>query len=218
MYKFTQLSNNFKSQINFFNYMSLQTGAISAVENEKKKIDHFYQTIPGWVEGIDLVYKAIIDSCLHINEPLHFVEVGSWKGKSASFMTVEIINSGKNIRFDCVDTWLGSPENANDQDVINNTLFSSFLNNMSPVSNYYNAVRLSSLEASKLYDDKSLDFVFIDANHSYEEVKKDILAWKEKIKPGGILAGHDFSAVEAAVVECFGLESILFPFCWIKCF
>lgn len=42
--------------------------------------------------------------------------------------------------------------------------------------------------------DKSLDFVFIDANHSYEYVKRDILIWKRKVRLGGVLAGHDIDA------------------------
>lgn len=39
-----------------------------------------------------------------------------------------------------------------------------------------------------------LDFVYIDGNHSYEYVKKDIEMYYPKVKPGGILGGHDFRA------------------------
>lgn len=38
----------------------------------------------------------------------------------------------------------------------------------------------------------SLDFVFIDADHSEEAVREDIEAWREKVKPGGMLGGHDY--------------------------
>ena len=38
-----------------------------------------------------------------------------------------------------------------------------------------------------------LDFVFIDASHDYDNVKADIDAWSLKIRPGGIIAGHDYS-------------------------
>jgi predicted O-methyltransferase YrrM len=37
-----------------------------------------------------------------------------------------------------------------------------------------------------------LDFVFIDADHSYEGCKADIEAWFPKVKPGGLLSGHDY--------------------------
>ena len=42
------------------------------------------------------------------------------------------------------------------------------------------------------YDNASLDFCFIDADHAYESVSKDIDAWRPKVKRGGILAGHDY--------------------------
>ena len=43
--------------------------------------------------------------------------------------------------------------------------------------------------------DNSLDFIFIDADHGYEAVKKDILAWVPKVKLGGLLSGHDIHMV-----------------------
>lgn len=49
-----------------------------------------------------------------------------------------------------------------------------------------------STEAVKLFPDKYFDVVFIDANHNFEYVCKDIDAWLPKIKKGGILFGHDF--------------------------
>ena len=47
--------------------------------------------------------------------PAHFVEIGSYKGRSSSYMAVEIVNSGKSITFDCVDTWKGSEEHQQGQ-------------------------------------------------------------------------------------------------------
>ena len=48
-----------------------------------------------------------------------------------------------------------------------------------------------------------LDFVFIDANHNYEEVKKDVEHWYPQLKSGGILSGHDYptNSVSRAVDE-----------------
>lgn len=53
-----------------------------------------------------------------------------------------------------------------------------------------------SLEAVNEIEDKSLDICFIDADHRYEAVKADILAYIPKIKDGGILCGHDFDGGE----------------------
>lgn len=53
-------------------------------------------------------------------------------------------------------------------------------------------VRASSEEAAEAIPDGSLDFVFIDADHSYDGCVSDIRRWMRKIKPGGLLSGHDF--------------------------
>jgi len=120
-----------------------------------------------------------------------FVEVGSWKGMSSAYMAVEIANSKKNIDFYCVDTWEGSVEHQV-YGMDTSTLYDTFLSNMSPVKDYYNPIRTSSLQAVEKFEDNSLDFVFIDASHEYKDVKDDIIAWLPKVKFGGIIAGHDY--------------------------
>lgn len=170
-------------------------------------MEHFHTTIQGWTDFED-IYQEMVASAV---APAHFVEVGSWTGRSAAFMAVEIVNSDKAIKFDCVDTWLGShehtdpssalfePELANDKD----WLYANFLKNTQPALAFINPVRLPSVEAAALYADNSLDFVFIDAAHDYENVKADITAWYPKVKVGGTIAGHDYgwSGVHAAVNE-----------------
>jgi hypothetical protein len=147
----------------------------------------------------------------------HFVEVGSWKGKSSAYMAVEIANSNKNIKFDCVDTWRGSIEHEN---IDIEQLYNTFLSNMKPVADYYSHHRMTSVEASKLYENNSLDFVFIDACHEYECVKEDIISWLPKIKNGGVIAGHDyipeFFGVVMAVDEILVGKQLKFQErCWI---
>lgn len=66
----------------------------------------------------------------------------------------------------------------------------------------------STLHAATLIADGSLDFVFIDAGHSYAAVAADIHAWQPKVKPGGWFGGHDYHpghpGVIQAVKEAFG--------------
>ena len=119
-----------------------------------------------------------------------FVEIGCWKGKSAAYMCVEIANSNKDIEFFCVDTWEGSVEHEGMEELPK--LYDIFIDNMRPVGEYYFPLKMTSLEAVQKFKDESLDFVFIDASHEYEDVRDDILAWYPKVKPGGIIAGHDY--------------------------
>ena len=58
----------------------------------------------------------------------------------------------------------------------------------------YNAtiIRKFSMDAVDDFPDQSLDFVYIDANHSYENVITDIYFWSAKVKKGGLIAGHDY--------------------------
>jgi len=117
-----------------------------------------------------------------------FVEIGCWKGKSSAYMMTEIINSEKNIEFTCIDVW---EDNAIQSHPTNN-LYNVFKKNMTPFENKYRSLRMKSVDASKLFADNSLDFVFIDASHEYEDVKQDIISWGPKLKISGILAGHDY--------------------------
>ena len=119
-----------------------------------------------------------------------FVEIGSWKGKSSAFMAVEIANSGKQIDFYCVDTFEGSVEHQNNPELPH--LYNIFKNNMKPLEEYYQDMKMTSMEAVQKFDDQSLDFVFIDGSHEYEDIKNDIISWLPKVKKGGILAGHDY--------------------------
>jgi len=184
-------------------------------------MNHFYQNIPGYFDYTD-VYSDIVSWA---KNGFHFVEIGAWYGQSTSYLAVEIINSGKNIRLDVVDTWKGSeqmydPSNGAYDELLvrNGTIFHQFLENMSPVMKFINPIESDSLKASFLYKDSSLDFIFIDAEHKYEFVIQDIKHWLPKVKSGGIIAGHDYGweGVTKAINEVFGKEKYTTKGqCWI---
>lgn len=168
-------------------------------------MDHFYQNTVGenWF-GSEFLYSLMVEKA---NTTAHFVEVGSWKGKSASYMGVEIKNSGKNIKFDCVDLWVVQNDclqHSNNQ--LNDDIFPLFMSNIEPVKDIITPIRSVSWEAADRYADDSLDFVFVDAAHDYISVQKDIAAWYPKVKSGGTIAGDDYhnsSDVRTAVHEFF---------------
>ncbi len=53
-----------------------------------------------------------------------------------------------------------------------------------------------SVPVARTFADRSLDFVFIDADHRYESVVADITAWLSKVRPGGWIGGHDYGLPE----------------------
>tara|TARA_R100000152_G_C6733417_1_gene157824 strand:+ start:246 stop:1004 length:759 start_codon:yes stop_codon:yes gene_type:complete len=171
-------------------------------------MEHYYEGLQGFWGGLDAsFYSEMVE---RFNSGSHFVEVGSFKGKSSSCMAEQIISSGKDIRFDCVDTWAGSQEHqrggiVEDNNVVDGDLFEVFLENTKRFSDVIKPVRLPSKEASMLYDEESLDFVFIDAAHDMRNVLADVASWTPKVKKGGIIAGHDYGGGWIGVTDAVDL-------------
>lgn len=175
-------------------------------------MEHFFNTIEGWFQFHEIYNRAIQGAP---TQGAHFVEVGAWKGKSTAYLAVEIANSGKQIRFDVVDTWKGSNEiyHQNDPYVQSDTLYQLFLDNMKPAEGFYNPVRGFSTEVATQYADNTLDMVMLDASHDYENVKADIAAWLPKVKSGGVLAGDDYQRDFPGVMQA---ADEAFPGCQIE--
>lgn len=173
-------------------------------------MQHFYRDIKGWATFAPL-YAEMVEGAPEPPAESHFVEVGSWLGRSAAFMAVEIVNSRKTIRFDCVDPWSdGGPDLAHKAAVLKTPLYELFLRNIEPVKGIVNPVRLRSVEAAARYADASLDFVMVDGSHVYEDVRDDIAAWLPKLKPGATIGFDDMNwpGVQKAVREAFDAERI----------
>lgn len=141
-----------------------------------------------------------------------FVELGSWKGRSTAFLGVEILNAGVDIHAYAVDVWSddiggGAKKTMIEQGLTGNALYDLFIENIAPVSDVITPLRMTTLDAATQFADRSVDFVYVDADHSYDAVKQDIHAWLPKMKDGGILAGHDYGwagSVQRAVHDAIG--------------
>jgi len=104
------------------------------------------------------------------------VEVGVRGGHHSLVMCENI----KDIKLTGVDIWEGGAEK----------WFKPAKKKLDP----YGAklLHMESMKAVHLFPDESLDFVYIDANHEFDYVMEDVIAWSRKVKVGGIVSGHDY--------------------------
>ena len=153
---------------------------------------HFYGSIKGNMT-FPQYYQWLVEQ-MPVDRYSCGIEIGVQFGASAACLGVEIINSGKDVALDLIDI---CPR-------------SNFMDNLQPIisviRNIYDGH--DSIEAAKLYEDGSLDFVFIDTTHGYEPTKKEIEVWLPKMKKGAIMSGHDFNpkyypGLCQAVIESF---------------
>jgi SAM-dependent methyltransferase len=167
----------------------------------RKKIpDHYYESIQGWFNFRGVYENAVREA----KSGAQFVEVGCWKGRSTAFLGVEILKSGKKITLHCVDHFLGSDEEVHQSDPEVGALLRVFEKNTTPLKGLDLEVHvMESVDAADQFKDGSVDFVWLDAGHDYESVKRDIEAWLPKVKPGGMIGGDDFpmQGVAKAVKE-----------------
>lgn len=169
-------------------------------------MEHFHENIQGWF-NCEHLYRFMVERA---QDGARFVEIGVWKGKSAAFMAVEIINSGKKIDLFLVDHFKGSLEHQDDPQVLNDSLEAQCKANLEPVSHMIKYITMSSVAAASTFPDESLDFVYVDGSHEYQDIKDDIEAWLPKIKKGGVIAGDDYGVGRHPDVQKIIDE--LFPF------
>ena len=84
-----------------------------------------------------------------------------------------------------------------------NAYYEQMLVNVAPYADKISIVKEKSHVAAANIEERSLDFVYVDACHSYISVAKDLASWWPKIKSNGFLCGHDFwfPGVEMALHE-----------------
>jgi hypothetical protein len=161
-----------------------------------------WQDVPGWCDFEDVYTEAV--ECVPSGG--HLVELGSAFGKLAALMCFLIESSKKDLRFDAVDSWqkiedwmVRRPPGDFRHEILKKTngdKYEAFLHFMKETNSLprVNPIRASFLDALGRYQDRSLDFVFLDGDHTYEGTKKYLRAIVPKIKSGGVVAGHDYES------------------------
>ena len=158
-----------------------------------------WEDIPGWLFDFRTIYDEAITNA---RAGARFVEVGCWQGRTVAYLALEAKRRGKTVSVWAVDNWKGAACDNLDEEcrkmaAAGRTLYERFRTNMEDTGAFVHHWEPGtfpdpvSVSAAAAFEPRSCDLIFIDADHSYEAVKADIIAWYPKLRPGGILAGHD---------------------------
>ena len=117
-------------------------------------------------------------------------EIGVSKGRYSKFLLVKI----PKLKLFCIDPYMAYNEYVEaNREGGQETLNEHYEKAKGRLSKYDAIfVKKTSMEAVKDFEDESLDFVFIDGNHTFEYAVNDIAEWYKKVRKGGIVSGHDF--------------------------
>jgi hypothetical protein len=141
-----------------------------------------------------IVVKADIAKALEKIGCKYGIEIGVRKGgNSKQLLQNKLFSEGKFVALDCWKEVLERPtfNDANYKQTELDKQYDSVVN-MFKDRSYVEVIRDFSVEGSERFEDSYFDFIYIDAAHDYRSVKEDLEAWWPKLKPGGILSGHDY--------------------------
>lgn len=178
------------------------------LRDTKFYFDYPANTITGWMSFKEQTF--LYDTAKKMDS---VVELGSWKGKSTHALC-----SSKCPSVTAIDTWMGSKAEPDAHaQAKDGSVYKEFLDNMKGFTNLTIIKDDINNQVDK-FEDGSVDMIFIDAGHTYEEVKNDILKWKSKAKK--VLCGHDYCSawqgVKDAVDEILGKPDEIYDTIWVK--
>lgn len=132
-------------------------------------------------------------------QPVRMAEIGVWRGDTSHVL----LRDRPTLFLYMVDIWRtvdpASEYRQTGDKMARLSLYEAKLNKeMATQVTEFAADRRQILQGESVtvapqFADRSLDLVFIDAEHTYNAVRADIAAWLPKLKAGGILCGHDYS-------------------------
>jgi Tfp pilus assembly protein PilF len=150
-----------------------------------------YLNIDGWFDFQDIYDTAVAEA----RPGGVFVEVGCWKGRSTAYLGSRVAMAQKQVSIYAIDPWLGW---ADGRPV---SVFGQFFGNMAEAGliDIVTPLRMVSAQGARLFDDRSVDFCFIDGDHRYKAVSEDLRCWFPKIRPGGLIGGHDYVGPDSSL-------------------
>ena len=140
--------------------------------------------------GVNCV-SGLIDLCnKYVKSTDKVIEIGSFQGVSSRTIALHCQS------LYCVDPWEWEGVLQSEE------IFDSYL----PYYPNIHKIKSRSVDAAKLFQNNSIDLIYIDGDHSYQSVTQDISIWINKVKKNGYISGHDnyIDDVRMAVTDYFG--------------
>lgn len=173
------------------------------------------EMIPGW-DPIVWIYKQWAETPPRQNAII--VEVGVALGRSLTWIAdLCIAHDRRDVQVWAVDSWAGNAPNGEQQTMSaiaggHFSLYARMMLEHDPKAfEFIRAVRATSAQASRLFEQGTVDLVVIDGDHSYPGVLTDIQCWLPKLRGGGWIGGDDHHEVHhpgviEACRETFGVD------------
>jgi hypothetical protein len=166
-----------------------------------------WHAVPGWFSDADAeIYRRFAKE---LPDHACVAEIGCWLGRSLAAFSTFLVAEGKAASISAIDTFQGTP---NEGDVhyrlvqeCGGSVRGVFESTMREFGMAPAIYEMDSTLAAHMFCDATFDAIFIDGDHIYEAVRADLRAWLPKLKPGGLIGGHDYDydSVHAAVREVF---------------
>lgn len=136
-------------------------------------------------------------------DPKYGAEIGVKEGRFISYLLAKF----PELTMYAVDPWENQPDGS--ETYIGwdwQQIYKQYQQSIIRYKDRVIELRKYSVEAAKQIEDRSLDFVFIDAQHDFKSVMQDIEIWRPKVKPGGLLSGHDYQPKFAGLIRAVNIS------------
>ena len=142
--------------------------------------------------------QTIVDNLMQFlpkNKKLIGAELGVIEG----YLSKTFLSSNNQLTMYSIDLWGAHESIPETHDHESN--YNLAISNLKEFGSRSIIYRMLTTDAIDKFKDNSLDFVYIDATHTYEAVKEEINLWSKKVKSNGLISGHDYVAGWEGVVR-----------------
>lgn len=172
----------------------------------------YYKSIEHWFDYENL-YEDLLRNKLPENST--FIEIGVWKGASICYLAELAKELNKKIHIIGVDIFADKLDNVNDtykvtKNKINPNNYLQFIYHLQQIKclDFVTPLALFSEDASILFNDSSVDCLFLDGAHDENSVYKDLDCWISKVTSGGYICGHDYKDGIKPIIDKYFKEKL----------